>query len=154
MTAAAYEVRGVHKTYAGTGARANDGVDLEVPPGEVFGLLGPNGAGKSTLVRQLIGLQRPDRGEIRLFGHDVVADPTAATRLVAYLAQDEPALPERERVPPPAPVARCQRTRADGLELERLLVEVVSGCGNDRTPARRDLRGGVAEGRVEEVARV
>jgi len=91
---AAYEVRGLHKTYAGSGARANDGVDLDIAASEVFGLLGPNGAGKSTLVRQLIGLQRPDRGEIRLFGHDVVADPTAATRLVAYLAQDEPALLE------------------------------------------------------------
>jgi len=84
----------VHKTYAGTGTRANDGIDLDVAPGEVFGLLGPNGAGKSTLVRQLIGLQRPDRGEIRLFGHDLVADPTTASRLVAYLAQDEPALLE------------------------------------------------------------
>ena len=94
VTAAAYEVRGVHKTYAGTGARANDGVDLDVGAGEVFGLLGPNGAGKSTLVRQLVGLGRPDRGEIRLFGHDVVAEPAVASRLVAYLAQDEPALLE------------------------------------------------------------
>ena len=82
----------MHKTYARTGAHANDGVDLDVAPGEVFGLLGPNGAGKSTLVRQLIGLQRPDRGAIRLFGHDVVTDPASAARLVAYLAQDEPAL--------------------------------------------------------------
>jgi len=94
VTAAAYEVRGLHKTYAGTGTRASDGVDLDVAAGEVFGLLGPNGAGKSTLVRQLIGLQRPDSGEIRLFGHDVVAHPTTASRLVAYLAQDEPALLE------------------------------------------------------------
>jgi len=94
VTAAAYEVRGLHKTYAGTGARATDGVDLDIAPGEVFGLLGPNGAGKSTLVRQLIGLQRPDSGEIRLFGHDVIADPSSASRLVAYLAQDEPALLE------------------------------------------------------------
>jgi ABC-2 type transport system ATP-binding protein len=90
----AYEVRGVEKTYPGTDARANDGIDLDVLPGEVFGLLGPNGAGKSTLVRQLIGLQRPDRGSIRLFGSDVVADPTVASRMVAYLAQDEPALLE------------------------------------------------------------
>jgi ABC-2 type transport system ATP-binding protein len=90
----AYEVREVHKTYSRGGVRANDGVSLDVAPGEVFGLLGPNGAGKSTLVRQLIGLQRPDSGSIRLFGHDVVADPSVAARLVAYLAQDEPALLE------------------------------------------------------------
>jgi len=91
---AAYEVRGVDKTYRGDDVRANAGIDLDVAPGEVFGLLGPNGAGKSTLVRQLIGLQRPDRGSIRLFGHDVLADPTIAARLVSYLAQDEPALLE------------------------------------------------------------
>jgi ABC-2 type transport system ATP-binding protein len=90
----AYDVRGVEKTYRRTGVRANDGVDLTVAPGEVFGLLGPNGAGKSTLVRQLIGLQRPDRGSIALFGHDLVADPSVAARLVAYLGQDEPALLE------------------------------------------------------------
>jgi len=94
VTASAYEVRGVHKTYSRDGVRANDGVDLDVAPGEVFGLLGPNGAGKSTLVRALIGLQRPDRGDIRLFGHDLVAEPSIAARLVAYLAQDEPALSE------------------------------------------------------------
>ena len=92
--ASAYDVRGVEKTYRRGGVRANDGVDLVVAAGEVFGLLGPNGAGKSTLVRQLIGLQRPDRGSIRLFGHDIVADPSIAARLVAYLAQDEPALLE------------------------------------------------------------
>ena len=82
----------MHNTYARTGARANDGVDLDITSGEVFGLLGPNGAGKSTLVRQLVGLQRPDRGDIRLFGSDVVAEPSVAARLVGYLAQDEPAL--------------------------------------------------------------
>jgi ABC-2 type transport system ATP-binding protein len=92
--ASAYDVRGVEKTYRRGAVRANDGVDLEVAAGEVFGLLGPNGAGKSTLVRQLIGLQRPDRGSIALFGHDLVADPSVAARLVAYLAQDEPALLE------------------------------------------------------------
>jgi ABC-2 type transport system ATP-binding protein len=83
----------VTKTYRG-GILANDGIDLDIPVGEVFGLLGPNGAGKSTLARQLVGLQRPDSGGIALFGHDIVAQPAAAPRLVAYLAQDEPALLE------------------------------------------------------------
>ena len=92
MAEAAYDVREVEKTYRGGTVRANDGVDLEVRTGEVFGLLGPNGAGKTTLVRQLVGLLRPDRGAIRLFGADVVADPRVAAGYVAYLAQDEPAL--------------------------------------------------------------
>jgi len=73
---------------------ANDGIDLTVGQGEVFGLLGPNGAGKSTLVRQLVGVLRPDAGQVTLLGHDITATPAAAARLVAYLAQDETALHE------------------------------------------------------------
>ena len=77
VSGSAVVARGVTKTYRG-GIRANDGIDLDIPVGEVFGLLGPNGAGKSTLVRQLVGLQRPDSGGIALFGHDIVAGPAAA----------------------------------------------------------------------------
>jgi len=60
----------------------------------VFGLLGPNGAGKTTLVRQLVGVLRPDRGRVELLGHDITRDPALAPRLMAYLAQEEPALVE------------------------------------------------------------
>jgi len=73
---------------------ANDDITLDIGRGEVFGLLGPNGAGKSTFVRQLMGLVRPDAGEIRLFGADVVRRPELAPRLAAYLAQDEIAIVE------------------------------------------------------------
>jgi ABC-2 type transport system ATP-binding protein len=103
----AYEVRGLVKT-RGSGAtavRANDGIDLVVAAGELFGLLGPNGAGKSTLVRQLVGLTPPDAGEIRLFGADLVAAPRLAAGRVAYLAQHEPALDE-------LPVALAVQTTA------------------------------------------
>jgi ABC-2 type transport system ATP-binding protein len=66
---------------------ANDGITLEVRPGEVYGLLGPNGAGKSTLVKQVIGLLRPTRGSITLGPHDLVASPATARRLCSYLPQ-------------------------------------------------------------------
>ncbi|WP_354644888.1 ABC transporter ATP-binding protein [Kitasatospora camelliae] len=79
---------------AATEIRANDGIDLDVRQGEVFGLLGPNGAGKSTLVRQLTGLLRPDRGSIDLLGHDLVRHPERAPRLLAYLGQESTALDE------------------------------------------------------------
>nr|WP_234337631.1 ABC transporter ATP-binding protein [Kitasatospora phosalacinea] len=84
------------KTYraGGTEVRANDGIDLDVRRGEVFGLLGPNGAGKSTLVRQLTGLLRPDSGSIDLLGHDVVRHPERAARLLGYLGQESTALDE------------------------------------------------------------
>ncbi|MQY16763.1 Daunorubicin/doxorubicin resistance ATP-binding protein DrrA [Streptomyces sp. RB5] len=74
--------------------RAVDGVSLDVYEGEIFGLLGPNGAGKSTLVRQLTGLLRPDAGSIDLLGHDLVAHPERASRLLAYLGQESTALDE------------------------------------------------------------
>jgi ABC-2 type transport system ATP-binding protein len=93
-TRAAYRVRGLSKTYRGALSPANIGIDLDVPAAEIFGVLGPNGAGKTTLVRQLAGLVSPDAGEISLLGHDVVTDPRLAARLVAYLAQEEPALAE------------------------------------------------------------
>jgi ABC-2 type transport system ATP-binding protein len=48
--------------------RAVDGVDLTIAPGEVVALLGPNGAGKSTTIDLLLGLSRPDAGEVSLFG--------------------------------------------------------------------------------------
>ena len=44
--------------------KAVDGISFAVRPGEIFALLGPNGAGKSTLVRMMVGILRPDAGEI------------------------------------------------------------------------------------------
>lgn len=63
---AAVALRGVHRRYGQV--RAVDGVDLTIAPGEVVALLGPNGAGKSTAIDMLLGLTRPDRGEIAVFG--------------------------------------------------------------------------------------
>ena len=62
----ALRTRGLFKRY---GARpALQGLDLAVPRGVVYGFLGPNGAGKTTLMRLLVGLMRPDAGEIELLG--------------------------------------------------------------------------------------
>jgi ABC-2 type transport system ATP-binding protein len=79
-------IRGLSKRYR-NGALANDGLDLEVRPGEVFGLLGPNGAGKTTLVKQIIGLLAPTAGTITLDGCDLVRHPARARELCSYLPQ-------------------------------------------------------------------
>ncbi|HEX5776125.1 MAG TPA: ATP-binding cassette domain-containing protein [Caulobacteraceae bacterium] len=48
----------------------HDGLDLTVNTGEVLGVVGGSGSGKSVLLRTIIGLKKPDDGEVRLFGHD------------------------------------------------------------------------------------
>ncbi len=63
------------------------GVDLAVTEGSIFSLLGPNGAGKTTMVRILSTLIRPDAGDIRVGGHDVVTDPAAVRALIGVTGQ-------------------------------------------------------------------
>ncbi|GGM94415.1 ABC transporter ATP-binding protein [Streptomyces fuscichromogenes] len=53
--------------------RVLDGVDFHVGAGEAVGIVGPNGAGKTTLLNALAGSVTPDRGTIRLDGHDVTS---------------------------------------------------------------------------------
>ncbi len=60
------QLSGLRKNFGRT--RAVDGVDLRIDSGEVVALLGPNGAGKTTTVDLLLGLIRPDAGEVTLFG--------------------------------------------------------------------------------------
>ena len=66
---------------------AVDGMDLEVARGEIYGFLGPNGAGKTTTMRMLATLLRPDSGEARIFGHDVVSEGDAVRGLVSLTGQ-------------------------------------------------------------------
>ena len=87
----AIKADGLVKHYGKT--KALDGLDLTVPTGTVYGLLGPNGAGKTTAVRVLATLLRPDGGQARVLGRDVVADAPAVRRTIGltgqYAALDE-----------------------------------------------------------------
>ena len=85
MNAPAIETTGLVKVFGDT--RAVDGVDLVVPAGTVYGVLGPNGAGKTTVVRMLATLARPDGGEARVFGHDVVHEADAVRTRVSLTGQ-------------------------------------------------------------------
>jgi ABC-2 type transport system ATP-binding protein len=68
--------------------RALDAVDLTIEQGEFFGLLGPNGAGKTTLISILAGLARPNGGEFRVMGYDVVRDYRRARRALGVVPQE------------------------------------------------------------------
>ncbi|MER7455281.1 ATP-binding cassette domain-containing protein [Nocardia beijingensis] len=84
-SALAVEADGLVKVFGEQ--RAVDGVSLAVPQGSVYGVLGPNGAGKTTTIRMLATLLRPDGGSGRIFGHDVVAEPTAVRSLIGVTGQ-------------------------------------------------------------------
>jgi len=64
-------------------------VDLVCGAGEVLGLLGPNGAGKTTTLRMCYGFLRADAGAVRIDGHDLVAAPDAARRVLGVCTQDD-----------------------------------------------------------------
>ena len=51
--------------------KAVKGIDLSIKKGRVYGFLGPNGAGKSTTIRMLLGLIKPTKGEVKIFGKDL-----------------------------------------------------------------------------------
>ncbi|MEV6624669.1 ABC transporter ATP-binding protein [Amycolatopsis sp. NPDC051106] len=82
----AIAISGLHKSFGRT--KALDGLDLQVPTGEVHGFLGPNGAGKSTTVRVLLGLLHADSGDVRLLGGDPWKDAASLHRRLAYVPGD------------------------------------------------------------------
>jgi len=66
---------------------AVDGLSFQVEPGETFALIGPNGAGKTTTLKMLLGLARPDRGQIRLGRQGLPPDDPRARHDVGYVPQ-------------------------------------------------------------------
>jgi len=78
-------LRGVAKSFRGV--RVLDGLDLEVPAGSVFALLGPNGAGKTTTISVIATLTRPDAGQARVAGFDVVAQAHEVRRRISLTGQ-------------------------------------------------------------------
>ena len=81
----AIETSGLVKTFGST--RAVDGVDLTVRRGGIYGFLGPNGAGKTTVIRMLATLLRPDSGEARVLGHDVLTEAKVIREKIALTGQ-------------------------------------------------------------------
>jgi osmoprotectant transport system ATP-binding protein len=83
----AIELRGVSKAYGST--TALDSTDLRVPAARTTVLIGPSGCGKSTLLRLVVGLVRPDSGEISFLGRPVTTETVPALRRhMGYVIQE------------------------------------------------------------------
>ena len=85
----AVEVVNLTKSY-GSFVAVRD-FSFTVRPGEILGLVGPNGAGKTTTLRALGGIHPPTSGQVRIGGHDIVAEAVEAKRRLAFFP-DEPRL--------------------------------------------------------------
>lgn len=117
----AVELDGLSKSYGRT--LAVDAIDLAIRQGDVVALLGPNGAGKSTTIDMLLGLIKPDRGSVRLFGGS--AEAAVRQGRVGAMLQDG-------QVPPDLSV--------------RELVVLVAGLHREPLPVHEALeRAGVAD---------
>ncbi|MDI9645034.1 MAG: ABC transporter ATP-binding protein [Candidatus Verstraetearchaeota archaeon] len=67
--------------------RAINNLSLEIESGRVYGLLGPNGSGKSTLMKMMVGLVRPDYGDISIFGVSPYENPIEVRGIVGYVPE-------------------------------------------------------------------
>jgi putative ABC transport system ATP-binding protein len=147
MDPAPLTVRGVHKRYA-LGTRSVEvlrGVDLTLEAGRMLAIMGPSGVGKSTLLNCIAGLDRPDEGEIEVFGQpmgrlDDVARTLLRRRHVGIVYQFfnlVPNLTAEENVALPFLI---EGTKVDAARVEAMLERVGMLGRRDHLPA--ELSGG------------
>ncbi|QDL93782.1 ABC transporter ATP-binding protein [Paroceanicella profunda] len=135
----AVQFRGVSRHFGAT--RAVDAVDLSVPEGAFFAMLGPSGSGKTTCLRLISGFERPDTGQIRLFGADAT-DLPPNRRAVNTVFQDYALFPHmsvRDNVAYGLMVRGAGRAERHRAAEEMLALVRLEGFG-DRRPGQ--LSGG------------
>jgi phospholipid/cholesterol/gamma-HCH transport system ATP-binding protein len=79
------QVRGLRKSF--DGQEVLKGLDFEVQPGEIFVIMGPSGSGKSVFLKQLIGLEPPDAGEILINGKSIQSPEITSQYRLAMVFQ-------------------------------------------------------------------
>ena len=117
------------------------GLDLSVPEHSIFGFIGKNGAGKTTTMKAVLGLLKPDSGEIHVMGEKVHFGQTATNRYIGYL----PDVPEfYSYMTPPEYLNLCGEvsgmSKSDIAERSKELLELV-GLGGERHRIKGFSRG-------------
>ncbi|MGH7295552.1 MAG: ABC transporter ATP-binding protein [Polyangiaceae bacterium] len=121
----AIELRAVSKRFGAV--RSLDGLTLDVEPGCVFGYLGPNGAGKTTTLRVLLGLVRPDAGEVRVLGLDPRVDGHRVRAALGVLLENDGLY---DRLTPWQNLEfHARLRRIDGATRGERLEEMLRACG-------------------------
>ncbi|WP_035054208.1 ABC transporter ATP-binding protein [Carnobacterium pleistocenium] len=77
------EVKGLTKRFGKFTALKK--IDLAINEGEIYGFIGPNGAGKSTTIRVLLGMLKPNEGQVTIFGKDAWKDAVEIHKRIAYV---------------------------------------------------------------------
>jgi ABC-2 type transport system ATP-binding protein len=131
----------LRKTYPG-GVRALDEVSFAVEAGTIFALLGPNGAGKTTTLRILTTLTRPDHGEARVAGCDVLREPDRVRRAIGVVAQRSGV--DREATGRDNLMLQGRLYDLGGRELKRRVEELLDRFGLAETAER--VAGGYSGG--------
>ena len=124
------QIRGLHKSYAGTPVLK--GINLDVGRGETFVIMGPSGSGKSVLLKQIIGLEQPDEGEILIDGESIHAPGVMDKHRLALVFQSGALFNSltvlenvglyltEHRLKPPEEIARIAREKLEILGLKNV----------------------------------
>ena len=137
MTQSFLEIKGLTKNFGGLRAVNNVGFSMERD--QILGLIGPNGAGKTTLLRLITGILKPDAGNVRFMGKEIVGRKTWDIVNMGIACTFQNMRPFR-RLPIIANVmVSCLSPRAMKT---RRMGQAVGGKGHGRAGIRRHFRHG------------
>ena len=136
------QVRGLRKSF--DGQEVLKGLDFEVKPGEIFVIMGPSGSGKSVLLKQLIGLEPPDAGEILINGESIQSPEIASKYRLAMVFQSG-ALLNSLTVGENVGLYLSEHRLKPPEEIARIVIEMLEAVGlkgtEDKMPS--ELSGGM-----------